>query len=164
MFNGDLKQPALFDDWKLRITDKLTHNQDHFPTKSFKIAYVISRLGGKTIEHTSPRRRRRPYQTVDELLEHMSDLYETPLSLIDLQDSRDLKKLRQEKSFQEFYAEFSRCSDHRYSDGHVDKRHVYDFKDGLANRLRRAVADTGKEWTSLSELKKHVANFDYHYR
>ncbi|KAF6236113.1 hypothetical protein HO173_005741 [Letharia columbiana] len=33
-----------FDDWKMRIRDKLTHNGDHFPTDAFKIAYVVARL------------------------------------------------------------------------------------------------------------------------
>ena len=36
-----------FDEWKLRILDKLEHNGDHYPSKSFKIAYVATRLSGK---------------------------------------------------------------------------------------------------------------------
>ncbi|KAF6231260.1 hypothetical protein HO173_010592 [Letharia columbiana] len=34
----------LFDDWKMRIQDKLTHNGDYFLTDTFKITYVIVRL------------------------------------------------------------------------------------------------------------------------
>ncbi|KAF6240666.1 hypothetical protein HO173_001338 [Letharia columbiana] len=36
-----------FDDWKMRIQDKLTHNSDYFLTNTFKITYVIARLKGK---------------------------------------------------------------------------------------------------------------------
>ena len=36
-----------FDDWKLRIQDKLTYNGDHYPSDSFKVAYITTRLSGE---------------------------------------------------------------------------------------------------------------------
>ena len=55
IFNGTDR--TKFEDWKLRILDKLSLNKDHYPTDAFQINYVISRLGGKASEHTVSRRR-----------------------------------------------------------------------------------------------------------
>ena len=40
-----------FDNWRLRIQDKLTHNGDHYPYEVFKVAYIITRLDGEVSKH-----------------------------------------------------------------------------------------------------------------
>ena len=45
----------LFDDWKIRIQDKLTHNSDYFLIELFKIIYIITRLGEEATKYTSLR-------------------------------------------------------------------------------------------------------------
>ena len=79
---------VLFDDWKMRIQDKLAHNGDHYPTESFKIAYIITRLGGDASGHVSTRRRFMSYDSVDGLLDHLTDLYEVPLDIVRLMHRR----------------------------------------------------------------------------
>ena len=66
----------------MRIQDKFDHNDDHYPTESFKIVYVVSRLGGKVSQHVSVRRRCRPYSIVNELLDYLIDMYEVPLPIV----------------------------------------------------------------------------------
>ena len=66
----------------MRIQDKLTHNGNHFLTDTFKIAYVIARLKGEVSQHVSIRRRYRSYSTVDNLLNHLSNVYKIPLSIL----------------------------------------------------------------------------------
>ena len=80
VFTGN--KHVLFDDWKMRIQDKLVHNRDHYPTESFKIAYVITRLGGDTSGYVSIRRRFTSYNSIDGLLDHLTDLYEVPLNIV----------------------------------------------------------------------------------
>ena len=56
VFNG-INRYVLFDNWKMRIQDKLTHNNDYYLTELFKIAYIIIRLDEDTAKYTSLRRR-----------------------------------------------------------------------------------------------------------
>lgn len=97
----------------MRIQDKLDHNGDHYPTESFKIAYVIARLGGEASQHVSTRRRYRSYSTVHELLSHLIDLYEVPLSILQDTHKRAYDKMTQgNQSFLEFYRDFMKCAEH----------------------------------------------------
>ena len=81
IFNGSGNTNILFEDWKLRIKDKLIVNKDHYPSEHSQIAYIITRLGGKAIEYTLPRRRTNSYHSVAELLNQLSDIYEIPLEV-----------------------------------------------------------------------------------
>ncbi len=96
----------------MRIQDKLDHNGDHYPTESFKIAYVIARLGGEASQHVSIRRRYCSYSTVDELLSHLIDLYEVPLSILRDTHKRAYHKMTQgDRPFMEFYRDFMKCAE-----------------------------------------------------
>ena len=78
VFNGNRSK---FEDWKLKVLDKLRLNQDHFPTEEHRLYYVLSRLGDEAVESTLVRRRQgavNPFRTVTDLLDYISDLYETP--------------------------------------------------------------------------------------
>ena len=66
----------------MRILNKLNHNNNHYPLELFKIAYIITRLERETSQHVSIRRRYRSYSTVNELLDHLVDLYEVSLFII----------------------------------------------------------------------------------
>ena len=70
IFNGTDR--SKFEDWKLRILDKLNLNKDHYLTNAFQINYVISRLGGRASEYIVPRRREttvNPYVTTKDILD-----------------------------------------------------------------------------------------------
>ena len=110
MFNGS--NNILFEDWKLRIKDKLIINKDHYPSEFAQIAYTITRLGGKAIEYTLPRRRTNLYHSVDELLDQLSDIYETPIKIVQEANYFALDDLRQQDNqlFSDFYSEFMRIA------------------------------------------------------
>ena len=76
---------------------KLTHNGDHYPSESFKIAYVCSRVSGEPLKHVSFRRgsRSRSYTGVNDMIDHLSDLYEITLTLVKDDHSRVYSKLKQ---------------------------------------------------------------------
>ena len=165
VFNGSDR--SKFEDWKLRIENKLSLNGDHYPTEAFKIEYVISRLGGKATEHTVPRRRKlttKPYVSVNDLFHHLSDLYETPLQIQEDASGYICDDLKQgvEQPFPDFYAEFMRHAG-QLSDS-VSSRHLARcLQSGLNKRLTNACQMTGKYWTntSLSDLKKYLTGVDY---
>ena len=66
----------------MRIQDKLVHNKDYYLTELFKIAYVIIRLGEDISGYVSIRRRFRSYNSVNDLLNYLSDLYEVSLFIL----------------------------------------------------------------------------------
>ena len=79
----------------IRIQDKLTHNSDHYPSESFKVARITSRLSGEASKYISLKRRQKFYSS-GELLDLLSDLYETPPSIIYTENSHAYHHLKQE--------------------------------------------------------------------
>ena len=77
----------------MRIQDKLNHNDNHYPLESFKIAYIIARLEGETSQYVSIKRRYRSYSIVNELLDHLVDLYEVSLFIIEDTNWRAFEKI-----------------------------------------------------------------------
>ena len=110
MFNGS--NNILFEDWKLRIKDKLIINKDYYTSEFTQIVYTITRLGGKVIKYTLPRRRTNLYYSVDELLDQLSDIYETPIKIVQEANYFALNDLRQQENqlFLDFYSEFMRIA------------------------------------------------------
>ena len=108
VFTGN--KHVLFDDWKMRIQDKLVYNDDYYPTESFKIVYIITRLGGDVSGHVSIRRRFTPYDSVNDLLDYLTDLYEVSLNIVRLMHRRTYYIIAQgDQLFLNFYREFRKC-------------------------------------------------------
>ena len=112
----------------MRIQDKLTHNGDHYLTESFKIVYMIIRLNGEAAKYTSLRRRQRPYSSISDLLNHLSDLYERSLDMVQQEYRHVYEKLKQQdkRPFSEFYIEFIKYAKYKYTYGTPEtiKRHL----------------------------------------
>lgn len=100
-----------WDDWSSKMEHKLIVNHDWFPSTESKLAYVISRLGGKAAIQTMNRRRRgcdNPYQSYKGIMDELEEVYEDT----DRKGSAiiEFDKLQQGKDqpFMEFYADFIR--------------------------------------------------------
>ena len=156
-----------FDDWKLRVKDKLRFNANHYPSDAFQVAYIVTRLGGEAVQHTLPRRRSltRSYLSANELLDHLSDLYETPLEISQQADRRTFRKLRQgNQLFPEFYKIFMKYGSDRYDSDNTDpKELVFDLQDKVNIRLRKALACCPQQLSSLPALKQYLTRLDHHY-
>ena len=167
IFNG--VDRSKFEDWKLKIIDKLTVNKDHYLTDASQIAYVITRLSGKAVEHTLPRRRKttsNPYTSIDELLDQLSDLYEDPLYDTQRINGEAFRALKQdEQSFPEFYVKFMRySSDLPYVLTEEDL--MYDLKIRVTEYLRNLL-DRCKgplKLASLSDMKEYLTTLDHCHR
>ncbi|KAF6238824.1 hypothetical protein HO173_003331 [Letharia columbiana] len=169
MFNGDRSK---FEDWKMRIMDKISLNKDHYPTHAFQINYVVSRLGGKTVEHTVPRRRKttkNPYLSVDDLLDQLSDLYETPADVIRQRNVYDYSTFRRRdsQSFSEYYTEFMKHAaymqeygDKEYQINVIQPDLIIDLRNRANLRLLDEYAMYGRKWT-LPDLKEHLIMLEY---
>ena len=98
-----------FSDWLSRIKNKLRANEDHYPTKSIKLAYVEGRIKGEAATHISPRLRDDaidPYGTVQDLFDHLKSIFEDPNRVFTAKT--DFKKLyiKPSQSFHEFHTKF----------------------------------------------------------
>ena len=154
----------------MRIQDKLTHNGDHFLTESFKIVYVITRLGGEAAGSTSLRRRQRLYSSVSDLLSHLSDSYEKSLSMVQQEYRHAYGKLKQQdkQPFSEFYIEFMKYAEHKHAYGTPEtivKQHItLDLQDRIGSRLRKVIVESGKRNWTITELKECLTELDYYQR
>ena len=71
------KDPT-FEDWLIRINDKLTANANHFHSKAQKLAYMKSRCTGKAAKYILARCRpgaANPYNTIKDLTDHLTLIY-----------------------------------------------------------------------------------------
>ena len=70
-----------FDDWSLRIHDKLSVNADHFASEASKAIYVISRTGGNAADHLTVYRingKADYFKTPTSVLQVLEDIYSDP--------------------------------------------------------------------------------------
>ena len=153
VFTGTNSVP--FDDWKMRIQDKLTHNGDHFLTDAFKIAYVVARLGGEASHHVSIRRRYRSYPTTDALLNHLSNIYEVPLSIIRQTHQRTYSRMSQgSQPFLKFYGDFMIYVE--YESNFKDTNDIIrDLREKSELRLCDAFTIYERDWT-IPQLKEYI--------
>lgn len=135
LFKGD-DNPS-WDEWSTAVEHKLRANRDHYDNESMRIAYVAGRTTGKPNDHIRPRlsrRSKRPYETVDELLDHLSEIYEDPTQ--DSAARAQLASLRQgAMPFKDFYAEFDRLT------GLAGITNDQTLRDELANKLNTKMFD-----------------------
>lgn len=167
IFNGSDKDG--FENWRLRIEKKLFLNRDHYPTEAFQIEYVISRLGGKAIEHTVPRRREgniTPYLTAKDVLDQLEDLYQAPLDIRQWENRFICDGLRQrpDQPFLEFFAEFMKYASDRSTKA-SEKDLMSMLKYSLNNRLQDALVEANREHqANLLRMKEFLTDIDQCHR
>ncbi|CAD6569421.1 MAG: hypothetical protein ASARMPREDX12_002432 [Alectoria sarmentosa] len=131
------------------------------------INYVISRLSGKASEHTVHRRRNattNPYLSIDDVLNQLSDLYETPSHIQYETNQHICENLKQgaEQPFPEFYTEFMRY----VADDQSQERQLIRCLEGnITKRLREAhmMMSTGRDWT-FAQHKDYLTRVDFYQR
>lgn len=105
----DGKDPK-FEDWLLRIQDKLAANADHYPTPAMRLAYVKSRCGGKAAEHLVARSRSNSvnkYNDSMDVLEHLKTIFLDVNRVITAKGKFRRLYMKPCDKFQEFLSEFS---------------------------------------------------------
>lgn len=120
-YSKSIPDPPLFtdgndptwEDWSSKVEQKLTVNYDHYPTQESKMAFVIGRLGGLAVTHTTTRRKRNclnPYTSYEEILDQLAEVFEDTNEL-------GMAKIHYDKlvmgtmTFRAFFAEFMRLGE-----------------------------------------------------
>lgn len=105
----DGKDPK-FEDWVLRINDKLAANADHFPTSALRLAYVKSRCGGRAAQHLIARSRAdspNPYRDSPDILSHLRGIFEDVNGSLIARNKFRALSLRSNTPFHEFLSDFT---------------------------------------------------------
>jgi hypothetical protein len=105
----DGKDPK-FEDWSLRMNDKLTANADRYPTAALRLAYVKSRCSGQAAEHLVARSRIdafNPYRDAVDVLEHLKTIYQDVNRTLNAKARFRRLFMKNGVRFQEFLSEFS---------------------------------------------------------
>ena len=164
IFDGS--KPDVFLDWKLRMLDKLRYNADHFVgtenSEGFKIAYIVSRLGGEASTQTLWRRQYNPYRSITELLDHLTDLYEIQPEIAEDICRQEFNKIEQgpEQSFDEFYRAFVKYSVFRKDEDDL----VHEMEKKVNPALRKVLLPLPEHFTSLPAMTKWLKRVDYRHR
>lgn len=106
----DGKDPT-FDFWSMSVMQKIENTPRLLANHTRQIQYASNRLGGYAAEYALPRLRfgtRNPYNTIDELLISLENVFSDPDRRATAQQKlQDLKQGGRE--FAPFYSEFMRC-------------------------------------------------------
>ncbi|KAH0551419.1 hypothetical protein GP486_007367 [Trichoglossum hirsutum] len=81
LFDSTSKDGVTFDNWLIQLQNKLRGNADAYSTEDLRIIYAAGRVSGDTLALISPRLSAancHAYETVDELYEHLYELYGNP--------------------------------------------------------------------------------------
>lgn len=150
-----------WEDWSSKIEQKLTVNQDHYPTSESKIAFVIGRLGGLAVSHTTSRRQRKslnPYTSYEEILDQLAEVFEDTNKLGMAKIHYDKLVMREDMTFRAFFAEFMRLGEvlAKRDDALLD-----DLVDKLPDHLQLALRRRGLgPRASLREVKAYLITQD----
>jgi hypothetical protein len=140
LFEGKTKDGITFDNWLIQVKNKLRGNSDLYPTEELKIIYVSSRVGSDALALISPRLNessRYSYATVEDLYEHLKELYGDPNKVHNARQAFKGLVMQKGQTFQDFYAVFLR----HVADGNISPDDLkHDLNDKLTLKLQEAVA------------------------
>ena len=148
------------------MLDKLRYNADHFAgtenSEGFKIAYIVSRLGGEASTQTLWRRQYKPYCSVTELLDHLTDLYGIHPEIAKDICRQEFNKVEQapEQSFDEFYRAVVKYSVFRKDEDDL----VHEMEKKVNPALRKVLLPLPEDFTSLPVMTKWLKKVDYRHR
>lgn len=162
VFSGSAEDTLTFEDWIIRINGKLEGNADYFPQETLKLAYVVGRLTGDAARHTAPRLRETStirYATVEELLDHLKEIYEDPERKNKARQQFKSLYMRQTDNFHDFYTKFLHLS----SEAELNPEELlYELNDKLSFDLRTNVISkyNTQPAPTLVDFARYCTNVD----
>jgi hypothetical protein len=165
LFDGTSKDGSTFDNWLIQVKNKLRGNAESYPTEDLKIIYVAGRVNGAALALISPRlgaSNSHAYQTVEELYEHLYELYGDPNKERNARQAFKDLVMKKGQTFQEFYALFLRY----VADGNIGARDLKDdLNDKLTWKLQESVATYYNDLTiTTSQLARYCTTIDQQIR
>lgn len=156
-----MPDPAIFtngeeptwDNWSNQILDKLSVNEDHYPSQRSRIVYIFTRVGGDAAKLVNIRRQidsPNAYLTVEDVMDDLADSYKD----IDSRENalREYNALKHDTAspFRDFYTKFNLLGrEIAYNNTEL----MDDLKRKLSPRLLHAITNIGRYNGGFSSLK-----------
>jgi hypothetical protein len=151
-----------FEDWLLRIKDKLAANEDHYPTAALRLAYVKSRCGGRAAEHLITRSRDEApnkYTDAIDILDHLKTIYQDVNRVILAKGRFRSLYMKPADKFQDFLSEFSYLAQESGLSEPEWKEELYHrINADLQRSVMRESTDEGYGFREFSEVCTRMAN------
>lgn len=154
----DGKEPN-FEDWLLRMKDKLNANNDHYSTEALRMAYISNRTGGDAARHLAPRLRQgaNRFQTADEMFDHLEAIYLDPNRLETAHTNFKRLHMKDGEDYHQFLTKFL----HLAGESQVDQGNMKrELRDRLNSQLRTATLQNymaTKTFQEFSTQCSHIA-------
>ena len=142
--------------WETKIQDKLKVNTDYYSTALSQIAYIMSCVKGDAAEHIHARRcdeATKPYTSINELLEHLADIYKDQDIKLTAQNAYKNLWMGITESFMTFYSKFAQITSVLLYNEHTL---MNDLKDRLIRRLQDSLALCEAEFEDMTSLKAYL--------
>ncbi len=153
------KDPT-FTSWKKLVIGKLTDNADHYRNEQARINYVFGRTGGDAQEHVQPRigdGAIEPFQTAEEMLDHLSGIYEDPFRVDNARQSYRKLIMKANEQFTTFFTRFM----HLAGQGQIPSSDLFDdLWDKVSLDLQQALIPMRRTVKTLPELKEACQGAD----
>ncbi len=148
---------STWDNWRVKMNDKLQTNVDHFDNENICIVYVISRLEDDAAKHIFAwcwYDALHSYILINELFEHLKEIYN------ELNRNRKCcckyNALKQaDKSFNVFYFNFMKLFSYLDYDNCTL---MNDLQNKINNRLQNTLSVCSENFTSLTRLRIFLQN------
>ncbi len=154
---------STWNNWRVKMNDKLQTNADHFDNENICIVYVISRLEDDAAEHIFARHwhdASHSYISIDELFEHLKEIYDDQNK--NWKYHCKYNALRQaDKLFNVFYFNFMKLFSYlKYDDCTL----MNDLQNKINNRLQNALSICSKDFITLHHLKNFLQSMNNRQR
>lgn len=163
-FSGGDEDDLDFEGWLTQVRGKLGGNADSFPTEALKISYVVGRLTGDAARHIAPRMRpssSEAYTTIDELVEHLEELYIDPDREDKARAQYDRLYMNNTTPFHDFYTKFL----HLANEANITKKDLLrDLNKKLSFDLQPQVLARFLEKPTLTEFAHYCTKADTHVK
>lgn len=157
IFIGDNNPP--FEDWSLKLHDKLAINEDHFETDKARAAYAIGRTGGNASEHINAYRVTDAayFKTVDMVIEVLRGVYADSDRQRNVRQKYLALKQGASQEFALFFSEFARLGREL---GYLDAMLRQDLETKLNRGLKSTLANNPRDFDNLSQMKDYLVTVD----
>ncbi len=157
------KDESTWNNWRIKMNDKLQTNVDHFDNENICIIYVISRLENDAAEHIFARHQHdalHSYILINELFEHLKEIYDDQNK--NWKCHCKYNALRQaNKLFNIFYFNFMKLFSYlEYNDCIL----MNDLQNKINNHLQNALLICLKDFITLHHLKSFLQSMNNRQR
>lgn len=148
-----------FEDWSLKLYDKLTINENYFEIDKARAAYVVGRINDNVFEHINVYRVTDVayFKIVDMVIKVLKGVY---ANLDRQRNARQKYLVLKQETNQKFASFFSKFARLDCELGYIDAMLRQDFEAKLNRGLKSIIVNNSWEFDNLSQMKDYLIIVD----